>query len=134
MSVGREQMEKVHLPNMDIEPEHMLTLRARLQELQRAAGRCSAVHGFNGKSVMELIALMHSELSEAVEEYREGRAVDEVYYKDDGKPEGVPVELADVVIRILAMADELRIPVIEAIIEKHAYNLSRPYKHGKKRG
>ena len=49
-----------------------------------------------------------------------------------GKPVGVASELADVIIRVLDIADEFDIPVIEAILEKHDYNLTRPYRHGGK--
>lgn len=48
--------------------------------------------------------MIHCELSEAVEEYRNGHGLTEIYYNDDGKPEGVPVELADAVIRTLDTA------------------------------
>lgn len=46
----------------------------------------------------EIFALIHSELSEALEEYRNSKPM--IYYMD-GKPEGIAVELADAVIRIL---------------------------------
>lgn len=50
-----------------------------------------------------------------------------------GKPQGMASELADVVIRVLDMADELEIPVIEAILAKHKYNQTRSYRHGGKK-
>jgi hypothetical protein len=48
-------------------------------------------------SVPEKIALIHSEISEALECAREGQMVTTL--REDGKPEGFPSELADVVIR-----------------------------------
>lgn len=50
----------------------------------------------------ELICLFHSEVSEVFEEYRKGKGLDEVYYNEDSlKPEGIPIEFADLLIRIL---------------------------------
>lgn len=46
----------------------------------------------------EIIVMCHSELSEAVEEYRAGRPM---VYREECKPEGVAVELADCILRIL---------------------------------
>lgn len=62
------------------------------------------------RSVGTLIALCHSELSEALEAYRgDGIAagITQVVYLDSkpDKPEGFAVELADTVIRILDMAE-----------------------------
>lgn len=42
----------------------------------------------------EMIALMHSELSEALEDHRNGREFTEIYYEGE-KPCGIPTELAD---------------------------------------
>lgn len=47
------------------------------------------------------------------------------------KPEGVPIELADVIIRCFDMADYYEIDLEKAIVEKMNFNKDRPYKHGK---
>lgn len=51
----------------------------------------------------EVITLCHTELSEAMEEYRDHHKYGEIYFKPEkpDKPEGIPVELADVVVRVL---------------------------------
>jgi NTP pyrophosphatase (non-canonical NTP hydrolase) len=57
------------------------------------------------------IALLHSELSEALEEYRAGHDVGEIYFNvtsdHPDKPEGVPVELADFAIRLFDLCGML---------------------------
>ena len=75
----------------------------------------------------EMIALMHSELSEALEAIRHGNP------PDDKIPEfnGYETELADCVIRIMDLAAGRGLRVGEAIVAKMAYNEGRPYKHGK---
>lgn len=84
------------------------------------------------------LALIGTEVFEAVEELRNGRDIDERWYSDPdypgnpGKPEGVPSELADIVIRCLDLADEARIGLADAILEKLAYNASRGFRHGGK--
>jgi NTP pyrophosphatase (non-canonical NTP hydrolase) len=80
---------------------------------------------------VELIALCHSELSEALEDYRNGRRIDAIYYEND-KPSGIPIELADVVIRVFDICGAFNIDLQRAINIKHEYNLKRPYKHGGK--
>jgi NTP pyrophosphatase (non-canonical NTP hydrolase) len=87
--------------------------------------------GFDTRTVGEDIALMHSELSEALEEHRSGHPNAEVYFHER-KPEGIPIELADVVIRIAAFCGQYNIDLANAIETKIAYNLTRPYKHGGK--
>jgi NTP pyrophosphatase (non-canonical NTP hydrolase) len=79
----------------------------------------------------DIIALMHSELSEAYEAFRAGHAPNETWYVD-GKQEGIPSELADVAIRLLDFCEAEGFSLEAAIIEKDAYNKTRPYHHGGK--
>lgn len=105
------------------------------------------------RNMGELIALLHSEVSEAFEAHRNNEPVlwfqyDSPLGKTDptgefaqqpviagdilGKPQGIASELADVLIRLVDMAQEHNIPLVEAVIRKHAYNQTRPYRHGNK--
>ncbi|MBR1602110.1 MAG: Lar family restriction alleviation protein [Synergistaceae bacterium] len=90
-------------------------------------------HGWwdNPRSFGDIIALCHSELSEALEEYRNGKPA--IYYGEDGKPEGTAVEMIDCIIRILDWCGHETIDVDEILKIKHEYNKSRPYRHGGKR-
>lgn len=82
--------------------------------------------GFNNR-----LMLIVDEIAEAHEEFRSGHGFAEVYYKD-GKPEGIPIELADAVIRLLDLAEICGFNMETAMEEKMAYNEGRPYMHGRK--
>ena len=86
----------------------------------------------NERSIPEMLALIHSEVSEALEAYRIGE-VDMTWHTHDGKPEGLVMELADVVIRIADLCGEFDLDLESALLEKMAYNKTRSYKHGGKR-
>lgn len=89
-------------------------------------------HGFwdDPRSFGEIIALCHSELSEALEADRADEQF--IWYAEGGKPEGVAVELIDCIIRILDYCGEEGIDVDKIMRIKHEYNKTRPYKHGKR--
>lgn len=79
------------------------------------------------------IALMHSELSEALEFLRDGEPVNEVQYTmtDVGdKPDGHPSEIADAVIRLLDYCYTEEIDLADVVAQKLAYNAKRGFKHG----
>ena len=93
-------------------------------------------HGWHDekRTIGDLICLMHSELSEALEEHRNGHAPTEIYYNDTkpNKPEGIPVELADCVIRIFDFCGLYGIDLESVLKQKMEYNRTRPYRHGNK--
>lgn len=90
-------------------------------ELQTEVHKLAVRNGFwpNSRSFGECIALIHSELSEALESDRIGNNTH------------IAEELADAVIRIMDLAESRNINLYAAMLFKHEKNLERPYKHGK---
>ena len=72
------------------------------------------------REVGTLIALCHSELSEALEGARKNLMDDHLSHR-----KMVEVELADTIIRILDLAGREGLDVPGALAEKHDYNFSR---------
>lgn len=68
----------------------------------------------------EVVALMHSELSEALEAHRKSMMDDKLPHRS-----GVEVEFADCIIRILDTAAAMGLDVAGALIEKNKYNQTR---------
>ncbi|UOW92979.1 MazG-like nucleotide pyrophosphohydrolase [Mycobacterium phage Leopard] len=137
-------------------------------EFAEVVSKCAHEHGWwegGERNMGEMIALMHSELSEGLEAWRDGEPM--LWYdygQNNGKPCGIPEidtapvvpaalvdvgdvgegatvrgkpcglasEFADTIIRILNTCETLGIPITSALVHKHAYNRTRPYRHGGK--
>lgn len=107
----------------------------KLNEICKESHQISKDHGWHDseRTFGDFIALCHSELSEALEYFRKtGNTTETIYETDNGKPEGVPSELADVIIRIADYCGQMNIDLEEIVRVKMDYNKSRSYRHGNK--
>lgn len=131
-------------------------LRDRIHEINTSKGWNDPEHP---KTFGDDIALITSELSEALEDFRAGFAPGKTFYtrkveatvfvekgeptvtverpcskSDEGaKPCGIPSELADVIIRTLDLCAKHDIDIHAAIEEKLEFNRTRPHRHGGKK-
>lgn len=107
--------------------------KCAFRDLQKKAHDTALEKGWwnPAKTFGEQLALFHSEVSEALEEYRNGHEPNEIYTVDE-KPEGVPIELADLLIRVFDTCEYYDIDLIGAIFTKMEYNKTRSHRHGGK--
>ncbi len=86
--------------------------------------------GWNEKPVHigDSLMLMVTELAEAKEDDRKGKLT--TYREEDGKPCGLPSEIADVLIRIFHFAGRMGMDLNYECGIKMAYNYTRPVRHG----
>lgn len=115
----------------------------KISEMQSDAHQNSRAHGFwppeenatHPTTIAAKLALVHSEVSEALEAVREtgtdswiaaGREDDK-----NNKPMGLGPELADILIRVGDLAEALHIDLEHWVTAKMAFNKSRPFKHNK---
>jgi hypothetical protein len=137
----------------------------RIWDLQKEVRRINAEHGWdstvphgNPAVFSDKLFLVVSELVEALEEFRNNKPINEIYFQFSGvdiesgrgytehhndftkfnkdpanhKPEGVPIEIADAVIRILDFVEANGINLELALLLKMKYNETRPFRHGGK--
>jgi len=143
-------------PEVTTGPDDQMTVG--VIEINQLCGLSLAAHAMavskgwwnEDRGVPECLALIHSEVSEALEDYRNG-LMSTVLHMDGGlqiqpepktfldyasagaKPEGFPIELADILIRIFDLAGRLNIDLDQAVAIKMAYNATRPERHGGKK-
>jgi len=108
----------------------------QLNDLCTEAHRAAIAKGWyeQERNFGELIALCHSELSEALEAYRDRPHPSLTWFDETkgDKPEGVPIELADLVIRVADLCGFYGIDLDKAVDLKLTYNANRPHRHGGK--
>lgn len=111
------------------------------------------------RSFGDWCTLITSEISEAYEDYRNHRGLNEIYFEDElgkkyslneyhdlqrgwdynagpmplFKPCGIPIEIADAVIRILHLAEYAQFNLYNMIEMKMRYNEQRSHRHGGKK-
>lgn len=151
-------IEETHEKN-DVMYPHPTVLNTNV--LAMMAAEVEACNQFNGwfeedRTFGDGIALLHTELSEAMDAYREQGMSETVRYEQSadgfeivgkgsdrdnslrslgliGKPQGVASEYADELIRLLDEASRQGVDLFQAFREKLTYNWTRGYRHGGKR-
>lgn len=103
----------------------MTDLQRRLYDGEKLAGWDPD----NANTFAEEIAHLHEEVSEAFRAWRSTKSAVITYADrhDDAKPEGVPVEFADVLIGMFYIAERWGFDLLEAVEIKHQWNLKRSY-------
>ena len=106
-----------------------------LKEMQEEVLAVNLEKGWRGPDVHvasfgEAMALLHSEVSEALEAWREIGMTERT--REDGKPDDVGSEFADVLIRLLDYCELFGVDLEAEYERKIAFNRTRPFRHGGK--
>ena len=103
---------------------------SRFEAVQKDVHANAVKHGFLAEPINDAaeIAGMMAELGEALQALRNGNPESANIYGFSSATE----ELADLIMRAMSYAEERGFEVAGAIVAKHEFNKTRPYKHGKK--
>ena len=114
-----------------LDAEHDKYFLDTFNKTQRVIHQVAVDHGWweRQRELPELIALCHSELSEMLEGERLGNGPDE----NCPAFSTCEIELADLLIRAMDMAEVRGYRLAEAVLAKLRFNHGRPYRHGGKR-
>ena len=107
---------------LGIDPETYFGKPDNIASIAKEIHENAKDHGWWDKQreIPELLCLVHSETSEALEAYR------------NHDKENFAEELADIVIRVFDMAEGLEVDIQAEILKKHEINKKRPFRHGGK--
>ena len=114
-----------------------------LREYQKEIAETNRANGWydSDRSFGEDVALLHSEVSEMLEDYRDygledqtkpGTETHPVTGEVVSKPKGVGSEAADVLVRLLDTCERYGIDLDFEMERKLRYNALRGYRHGNK--
>lgn len=136
---------KLHMTTETTPTYDIDTVKGVLRQIQHQCWKTAEDHGWHepkswwgedGERVAspgELIALIGTESSEMLEALRDSGDPTTTWYREsDKKPEGVPYEGADVIVRVFDAFGIWGIDGADALLEKMGFNDSRPMRHGNK--
>ena len=106
----------------------------KVKEFQERVFAWAKAKGWTERKVEipEQCALIHSEITEALEAWRNNEPLS--WTDENGKPQGIGSEYADAIIRIFHYASLLGLDMEEELERKATYNDTRAYRHGGKQG
>jgi NTP pyrophosphatase (non-canonical NTP hydrolase) len=117
-----------------------ILLKNALNEIRNIVHQNAVDHGFHnfeeddGQFVTRAMMLLNTETAELFEAYRNHKLTEpcDKSHKMEEPLTNEEEEIADIIIRALDYAGRMKLDIGRAVAIKHAYNVSRPYRHGGK--